>query len=203
MILMLSVFFELYPTLLRIPSTSQYQVSFSPGAILCVFIVQGNSLPVRGSSVSQNIVPLSHVSHGAVPPLPSGRSVISFERMARTFFGTHPARNGTWQGCIPRSPRHPYSPLNRAIRFQLIGFSGSMSLECRKPVLTSMISPHSPDSTMRHRRCMAGMNGYSDEHRTNTPGCSAMHSMMARFAGRSMPKGFSPIMCLPARMMSQ
>ena len=46
------------------------------------------------------------------------------ERMARTVRGYQPALNGTWQACIPRSPRQPYSPLISTIRFQLIGLCG-------------------------------------------------------------------------------
>ena len=86
-----------------------------------------------------------------MPPRPSGRCGTMFDSTARTVRGIQPARNGTWQTCMPRSPMQPYSPLNSTIRFQFSGFVGSRSLECRKPALTSMIRPkaagldHPPD----------------------------------------------------------
>ena len=47
-----------------------------------------------------------------------------------------------------------------------------------------------------------GTKGNSDEQRTKTFGFFRSSLRMARAAGRSIPKGFSPKRCFPARMMS-
>src|SRR5690606_40952175 len=86
-----------------------YQVSFSPGAIRNALIVQGNDLPVRGFWASMKRVALSQVSHGTIPPLPSGRSGMRSDIMARTLSGLNPALQGRWQACMPRLPRQPRS----------------------------------------------------------------------------------------------
>ena len=118
---------------------SVYQLFFWPGAMRWSLIVQGKGSEPSAGAASASRVALSHVLQGARPPLPSGRSLTISLKMARTFLGVQPARKGRWQACIPRSPITPYSPLNSTMRFQLIGFRGSRSLECRNPVSASMI----------------------------------------------------------------
>ena len=48
-------------------------------------------------------------------------------------------RKGTCWVWMPRSPMQPYSPFTSTIRFQLMGFVTSMSLEWWNPARTSMI----------------------------------------------------------------
>ena len=79
---------------------------------------------------------------GAAPPAPSGRSGTTSVRIARTFRGAQPARSGRCRACMPRSPMQPYAPFSAARRFQLIGFSGSRSLEWRKSERTSITRPN-------------------------------------------------------------
>ena len=122
-----------------VPSTSMIQVFVSPGAIRFVSIRSGKESP--SASTSQRRRALSHVSHGTVPPRPSGRERTTSDRIARTSFGNQPARRGRCRACMPRSPMTPYSPFWSARRFQLIGLPGSRSLEWRKADRTSSTRP--------------------------------------------------------------
>src|SRR6185312_9398673 len=73
------------------PRISMYQVLRSPGEMRKVFNVQGKAWP-DGSAAVERSVALSHVSQGAVPPFPSGRSAKILARIARVFCGIQPAR---------------------------------------------------------------------------------------------------------------
>jgi hypothetical protein len=75
-----------------VPSISIVHVFVSPGAIRFVSIRRGNE--PSALSTSQSRIALSHVSHGTVPPAPSGRSGTTSERIARTSCGAQPARSG-------------------------------------------------------------------------------------------------------------
>ena len=99
---------------------------------------------------------------------------------------------------MPRSPRQPYAPLVAARRFQLIGLPGSRSLECRNSERTSIGRPKPPPAIQRQTSWPPGKKGISDEQRTSRPGCAATARVIVSLASRSMPKGFSPIRCLPA-----
>ena len=169
------------------PKTSVYQVFLCPGAIRCSLTVQGKISPDSGSAASISNVPLSHVSQGTELPCASGRCFTMFESTARTLRGRQPARNGTCRACRPKSPSTPYCPLNSTIRFQLIGLPGSRSLECRKPVLASMIWPKACCSNSSQSICIAGKKGDSEEH-AQTPGCCRNIAKIASLAGEVDPE---------------
>ena len=96
----------------------------------------------------------------------------------------------------------PASPFCSIMRFQLIFLFGSRSLLCSRPDQTSMIWPKRPSSMYLRMRWAAGRNGNSDEQATTTSGLAATAARISALACRSMPNGFSPSRCLPARMMS-
>ena len=68
------------PIELSVPSISITHVFVSPGAIRFVSIRNGKLTPL--SRASQRRTALSHVSQRARPPLPSGRSVKTSDRIA-------------------------------------------------------------------------------------------------------------------------
>ena len=121
------------------------------------------------------------------------------DRIARTSRGAHPARSGRWSACIPRSPMQPYSPLKRAIRFQLIGLPGrgrssaGTASAPRSRGRSAVPGSTSPPPGRRDRRAAPTSSGRA------APGCSASSALIASFAARSIPKGFSPRRCFPAR----
>ena len=93
------------------PSTSIIHVFVSPGAIRLVSIRSGNGCRVLGLAEQDARCPRCRTATGS--PSGPGRSATTFERIARTFRGSQPARSGRWSACMPRSPRQPYSPLQR------------------------------------------------------------------------------------------
>ena len=117
--------------------------------------------------------------------------------------GIQPKRSGRCSTCMPRSPRQPYSPLNCIMRFQLMGLLRVQVAGVPEPGLdlddlAETAFAHEPDDLVG-----AGKEGNSDEQRAKTSGCSARAARIGSLAARSMPKGFSPSRCLPARMMSR
>src|SRR5215217_5164110 len=194
------VSFVLYFTPPLVPSTSIYQVLVSPGAIRLVSRVIGTSFPSI-STVVLNVA-LFQVSQAATPPLPSGLSVKIPCNCAYKLFGFQPSLKGRCSTCMPRSPITPISPQNFTCLFQLIGLAGSISLECRKPALISMIWPSLPDCTSLITRCGPGRKGISELHLTKRPYFSAA-TLMANAASRSIPKGFSASRSLPEASTSR
>ena len=178
------------------PSISIIHVFISPGAIRLVSTHSGNVSPLRPASHSSTA--LSGVSHGAIPPAPSGRSVTTSESSARSVRGISPNRSGRCSACMPRSPMQPYAPLNSAWRFQLIGLFGSRSLECRNALRTSRMRPARPSAIQRATAWPPGKNGISDEQRTTSSGWLATAAMIRLLASRSIPNGFSPSRWRPA-----
>ncbi len=85
------------------------------------------------------------------------------------------------------------------MRFQLIGLRGSRSLECRNCERTSSTRPKRPLGDPAGDRLAA-------RDRTAAPTSSGRaaragarsRALIASFAARSMPNGFSPSRCLPA-----
>lgn len=96
----------------------------------------------------------------------------------------------------------PVAPQVAARRFQLIGFAGSRSLECRKLEWASMIWPSAPDRMTWKASWAPGKNGISLEQRTNRPGSASIAATSRSAAARSIPNGFSPRKSLPAATAS-
>jgi hypothetical protein len=71
-----------------------------------------------------------------------------------------------------------------------------------KPQFTSMMRPKRFSWIALMTRCGPGAKGNSDEQRTNVFGMLLISSTIAVAAGRSIPNGFSPSRCFPARTMS-
>ena len=109
-----------------VPRISMNHVFVDPGESLFISNLRGTSCSPTCTQVCRRA--LSHVSHVATPPLPSGRCDTPFCSCAKSLLGFQPSRRGRWHACMPRSFNTPPSPQVGLWRFQFAGLVGSRSL---------------------------------------------------------------------------